>query len=367
MPASPTTSTVLILPGDDHPAALYADAIGTHCSDVRPVRVSASQPETLDSIARDASLAVVSCAGRPSTRFEQLGRLRVIRGDLPVLALLPADQPAAADLALSIGAEDVLLTAPGYLEQLPLRVRANLRRSAASAAETARAAALSADLLRSERLNRELTARLDRLEDLAGTDPLTGLANRRSFDQQFAQTLSAANRHDLPLTLLMLDIDGLKACNDAFGHAAGDGVLRALAEVLKAQSRGSDLPARLGGDEFAVVLPHTDGAQAMIVASRILAAFEARVVEIRNRLAERASAVRVVTRRGGRENPARTANLPNLGIGLAERCRGGAVQPTALIEAADAAMYRAKAQGAGRIEPSKPDVRVITRPSPLAA
>ncbi|MBY0261107.1 MAG: diguanylate cyclase, partial [Phycisphaerales bacterium] len=137
--------------------------------------------------------------------------------------------------------------------------------------------------------------------------------------------------------------------------------------VLKAQSRGSDLPARLGGDEFAVVLPHTDGAQAMIVASRILAAFEARVVEIRNRLAERASAVRVVTRRSGRENPARTADLPNLGIGLAERCRGGSVQPTALLEAADAALYRAKAQGAGRIEPSKPDVRVITRPSTLAA
>jgi len=361
-----TASTVLILPGDEHPAALYADAIATHCAGVLPVRVPAGPPDQLRTLAAGASLAVVACTAKPATRFEPLARLRMSCGDIPVLALLPADQPAAANLALSIGADDVLLTAPGYLEQLPLRVRANLRRAAASAVDAARTATLAANLRAAERLNRELAARVDRLEDLAAADPLTSLANRRAFDQQLAQALSAAKRHDLPLTLLMLDIDGLKPCNDALGHAAGDQVLRALADVLRAESRGSDLPARLGGDEFAVLLPHTDPGRAMIVASRILAAFNARVADMQRRLAAASPAIRVVTR--GRTRTAQTAApLPNISIGLADRPKGSTIQPAALLEAADQALYRAKAKGKGRIEPPQSSVQVVTRTSPLAA
>jgi diguanylate cyclase (GGDEF)-like protein len=90
---------------------------------------------------------------------------------------------------------------------------------------------------------------------LAALDQLTGLYNRRSGEQRLAQEMSRAQRHGRPLTLLLMDIDGLKQVNDTHGHAAGDLVLKGFAERLQKAIRGSDLAVRLGGDEFMVLLP----------------------------------------------------------------------------------------------------------------
>jgi len=90
---------------------------------------------------------------------------------------------------------------------------------------------------------------------LAALDQLTGLYNRRSGEQRLAEEISRAVRHERPLTLVLLDLDGLKQINDAFGHAAGDCVLQAFAERLQRAIRGSDLAVRLGGDEFMLLLP----------------------------------------------------------------------------------------------------------------
>jgi diguanylate cyclase (GGDEF)-like protein len=90
---------------------------------------------------------------------------------------------------------------------------------------------------------------------LAALDQLTGLYNRRSGEQRLAEEISRALRHDRPLTLVMLDLDGLKQINDEFGHAAGDSVIKAFAERIQRAIRGSDLAVRLGGDEFMVLLP----------------------------------------------------------------------------------------------------------------
>ena len=90
---------------------------------------------------------------------------------------------------------------------------------------------------------------------LAVLDALTGLYNRRSGEQRLAEEISRAMRYHSPLTLLMLDLDGLKQINDKMGHAAGDLVLKAFAERVQRAIRGSDLAVRLGGDEFFLLLP----------------------------------------------------------------------------------------------------------------
>src|SRR5208282_2667770 len=90
---------------------------------------------------------------------------------------------------------------------------------------------------------------------LAALDQLTGLYNRRSGEQRLAQEISRAQRHGRPLTILLMDIDGLKLMNDTHGHAAGDTALKGFADRLQRAIRGSDLAVRLGGDEFMALLP----------------------------------------------------------------------------------------------------------------
>jgi diguanylate cyclase (GGDEF)-like protein len=104
---------------------------------------------------------------------------------------------------------------------------------------------------------------------LAALDQLTGLYNRRSGEQRLEQEMSRAQRHGRPLTLLLLDVDGLKLINDAHGHAAGDLTLRTFADRLQRAIRGSDLAVRLGGDEFMVLLPECRAEEVRHVLSRL--------------------------------------------------------------------------------------------------
>jgi diguanylate cyclase (GGDEF)-like protein/PAS domain S-box-containing protein len=117
-----------------------------------------------------------------------------------------------------------------------------------------------------ERKERELV-----LQHLADHDPLTGLLNRRSFEQALERELLLGRRQDTPAALLLLDLDGFKAVNDTLGHAAGDEVLRQVAARLRRRLRRSDLIGRLGGDEFAMLLPNTPAGDAEAVADAIRA------------------------------------------------------------------------------------------------
>ena len=111
------------------------------------------------------------------------------------------------------------------------------------------------------------------LRNDADTDILTGLANRRAFDDALANLLRGQREHDAMFSLLMLDLDRFKSYNDDFGHLAGDEVLRITGHLLGAALRPSDLAARYGGEEFALLLPDTDVTRAGEVAARILDAF----------------------------------------------------------------------------------------------
>ncbi len=112
------------------------------------------------------------------------------------------------------------------------------------------------------------------LAELAATDPLTGLSNRRRFDEALRMHASLASRRGWPLSLVMLDVDHFKAYNDAFGHPAGDGVLRGIARLLRMGARAHDVLARYGGEEFAALLPATDTPAVRAFAERLRVAIE---------------------------------------------------------------------------------------------
>jgi diguanylate cyclase (GGDEF)-like protein len=123
--------------------------------------------------------------------------------------------------------------------------------------------ALMAYLLVQLRQSREL------LRQLASTDPLTGLANRRAMTRQLDGEIARQERSGNPLTLVFIDLDHFKALNDQQSHAAGDQALRTVASILRAGMRKADLAARLGGDEFGLILPETNAAQASPFVNRL--------------------------------------------------------------------------------------------------
>ncbi|HOX45568.1 MAG TPA: GGDEF domain-containing protein [Myxococcota bacterium] len=160
----------------------------------------------------------------------------------------------------------------------------------------------------------------------ATRDALTGLHNRPSLEERLARELERHGRYRRGLALLVLDLDRFKSLNDAHGHAAGDAVLRATGQVLRAQLRASDLAARVGGEEFVVLLPECDPAQAREAAEKL----------------RRELAGLEVAGPGG----ARLRVTASVGVALAGPA---ADSPAALLARADAACYRAKQGGRDRV------------------
>jgi diguanylate cyclase (GGDEF)-like protein len=204
------------------------------------------------------------------------------------------------------------------------------------------------DLLRSE-LPQAITAALERrdtertrdeqrahLAELAFTDPLTGLRNRRFFDESFERELAGARRYGRSLGVMIGDLDHFKLVNDRWGHPFGDEVLRSAARSLADLVRASDLVARYGGEEFAVLLPDTEPAGGIVLAERMRAGIEALLF----------------TRPDGA--PFRIS----ISIGLACQTAGSGWRDSAsLLAAADAALYRAKEGGRNRVELAREPTR----------
>jgi two-component system, cell cycle response regulator len=164
----------------------------------------------------------------------------------------------------------------------------------------------------------------------AGTDPLTGLANRRQMEDRTKVLFSASSRHEFDLAVLMIDIDHFKGVNDRFGHQVGDVVLRAVANCIQACLRTEDVGARWGGEEFVVVLPYTNLAGATRVAERLRALIAATTVPV-----------------GGAETVGVTVS-----IGVAADATG-ASSPQ-MIGLADDALYRAKHNGRNCVVQAEP-------------
>lgn len=170
------------------------------------------------------------------------------------------------------------------------------------------------------------------IREMALTDTLTGLANRRRFDAALENELERAHRFNRPLSLLMLDLDYFKKFNDAHGHLAGDQVLTRMGEVLRRNLRSVDLPARYGGEEFVVILPETGMVGAAATAERIREAMERESFAV-----EPGHLEQVTVSIGG------VTYLP------LKRTAGNKPDGTAIVGAADRALYSAKQSGRNRV------------------
>jgi diguanylate cyclase (GGDEF)-like protein len=176
----------------------------------------------------------------------------------------------------------------------------------------------------------------EQVSEQAVTDDLTGLANKRAFGEQAAKEAARAERFGHPLSLLMLDIDDFKLVNDTYGHLQGDEVLRRVAAVLEAESRGVDEPARYGGEEFVVALPETDADGAVELAERVRSRLELEEIPF-------------VEGDGGADAGGTPWLSVTASIGVASM-PGSADDLETLIAAADAALYAAKRAGKNRVE-----------------
>ena len=199
------------------------------------------------------------------------------------------------------GADDYV-TKPFVIDELLARIRAGVR-----------IVHLQKALMDSNR----------RLEELSLTDSLTGIRNRRAFDERLEEAFEHARRYDRPLSLVVLDVDLFKQINDAYGHDTGDAVLRGVAHLVVSCSRATDFVARIGGEEFAIILPETPLFEAMQFAEKIRA--------------------RIAT--------TRVAGLDvTVSLGVANAMHSKVRNTSELFHAADQALYRAKANGRNRTE-----------------
>jgi two-component system cell cycle response regulator len=224
---------------------------------------------------------------------------------LPILAIVDAAERPRLVKALELGVNDIL-SRPIDSEELAARARTQIRR---------------------KRYTDFLREKLDYSLEMAVTDALTGLHNRRYMAGQLQAFVQRANHGGDPVAVLVLDIDHFKSVNDGFGHDAGDEVLSEFAVRLATNVRAVDLPCRLGGEEFVVVMPDTTLADAHRIADRIrrdigLAPF------------------RVM---GGKEHLTVTVS-----IGVSATI-GSDDTPEALLKRADEGVYEAKASGRNQV------------------
>jgi diguanylate cyclase (GGDEF)-like protein len=173
-------------------------------------------------------------------------------------------------------------------------------------------------------IGRVLGLREDALETSSITDSLTGLFNRRHIHDRLREELARSERHGTRLAILLIDVDHLKRINDQGGHEAGDVALSMVAESLRRACRATDIPGRFGGDEFVVLAPSTSASDAMGLARRI-----------------RSTLLRQHERSPG-------TPVVSVSIGVADIETAGKADAAALFEAADRALYEAKAEGRDR-------------------
>lgn len=239
---------------------------------------------------------------------------------IPVIVLSTEEEATVKSEAFRIGANDYLVKLPDRIE-LIARIRYH---SAAYLTQIQRDEAYRA-LRRSQQELMETNLELQRLTNVDG---LTGLSNRRYFDQYLDTEWRQAMRAREPISLLIIDVDHFKQYNDTYGHLAGDEVLKTVATAVRSTfQRPKDLAVRMGGEEFAVVLPQTLADDLAFLAEKVVQAIEALG------LPHAASPI---------------AEKVTISVGGATHIPAGNDQPERLIEAADKAMYEAKRSGRNR-------------------
>ncbi len=325
--------SILVLEDDAASAGLLADALQVHAPGVWAVMHA-----MLDEDARHGRLPCVP--GKTPTLVitgaETARHLAEPTRPYGLIALIQPDERSQIRELVTLGVDDVLVRVPGYLDQVPAaaaKIAARRGSSRTAHTEERRIAELKAMLQLISEENRQLHTLIDRLETMALSDPLTGLANRRAMQGRLEEEFAASVREGHDVTMMMIDVDGLKGVNDRLGHATGDELITLVAKTLIDGSRRSDITCRVGGDEFVIILPRTKRANARPVAERLCESFRKNAAAIAERLRYQV---------GGE-----TTRELGISIGLASRLEDGSETGEELLARADVALYKAKGQRLG--------------------
>ncbi len=248
------------------------------------------------------------------------------RCQTPVILVTGENVGHIAAEAIRKGATDYVVKFGDYLFTIPLVVEKNLTVAKVKRENESLRTELEHALADVRDKNLQLEQSLRRVEEVAATDPLTGLYNRRHFSRVVEQLFAEAQRYDQDLSCVMIDLDGYKQLNDAFGHQMGDQILVMAAKVITANLRRMDVAARYGGDEFVILLPHASKEEASRVAGRIRDEFRQAAAALLNRI-----------------EPA------TMSIGIGSLRHAKPVGAEQLIALADDALYQAKDAGRNRI------------------
>jgi two-component system cell cycle response regulator len=260
----------------------------------------------------------------------------------PVILVTGENVGQIAVEAIRKGATDYVVKLGDYLFTIPLVVQKNLTVAKVMRENETLRTELESALSEVRNKNSQLEASLQRETELAATDPLTGLYNRRHFSRVLDQLFAEAQRYDKDLSCVMIDMDGFKMLNDTRGHQVGDRLLVTAGKVIAANMRRMDVAARYGGDEFVLLLPHATPEEAALAAQRIRDEFRI------------ASA-----------NLLGTAEGVTMSMGVGSLSRHRPVSADQLVAKADAALYHAKAAGRYRIMQADAHGQT-TAPSPAA-
>jgi two-component system cell cycle response regulator len=254
--------------------------------------------------------------------------LEQIRGrcNTPVIMVTGENVTAFAAEAIRKGATDYVVKFGDYLFTIPLVVEKNLTVAKAMRENEVLRSELQKAFEELRDKNVQLEQSLKKVEEVAATDPLTGLYNRRHFGKVIDQLWSESQRYDQDLSCVMVDMDGYKQINDHYGHQVGDQLLMAAGRVISANLRRMDVAARYGGDEFILLLPHASAADAVQVADRIRDEY-------------RHASAGVLRRTEG----------ASMSIGIGSVHGDAPATPDQLVAAADSALYRAKEAGRDRV------------------
>ena len=248
----------------------------------------------------------------------------------PVIMVTGENVAHIASEAIGKGATDYVVKFGDYLFTIPLVVEKNLAVARMKRENESLRLKLEAALREVQEKNQQLEVSLKQVEEMAATDPLTKLYNRRHFGKVLEQLFGEAQRYGTDLACVMIDLDGYKQLNDTYGHQVGDQLLVIAGKVISANLRRSDVAARYGGDEFVLLLPRTSAPEAAAVAQRIRDEFF------------QASAAVLKRERG-----------TTMSIGVGSLGTGQPAHADQLVAVADAALYRAKDGGRDRISVSK--------------
>jgi two-component system, cell cycle response regulator len=247
------------------------------------------------------------------------------RCQTPVIMVTGENVGRFAAEAVRKGAMDYVVKFGDYLFTIPLVVEKNLTVAKVYQENALLRGELERALREVRDKNAQLENSLQKVEELAATDGLTGLYNRRHFNRVLEQMFAEAERRDSDLSCVMIDLDGYKVLNDTHGHAIGDQLLTMAGKVISASLRKMDVAARYGGDEFILLLPHAGPEEAAQVGRRIREEF-----------------------RTGSGILLRRNEGVTMSLGIASRASNRPSGPDQLIVMADAALYRAKGQGRNR-------------------